>query len=118
MFDKLFGSWAEYKEDIDIKYGVIHAPNSHNPLIILTHEFKDIWHDVKKSKNLYHAFLYIFGPPGWSPDGSTLTVRQMQRAMPAEKKQESAEAINPSLKSLNKRATQNAFFEVRDQENP
>jgi sterol desaturase/sphingolipid hydroxylase (fatty acid hydroxylase superfamily) len=86
MFDKLFGTWAEYDEKIDIKFGVVHAPQSYNPVVVLTHEFKDIWHDVKKSKNLYQAFMYVFGPPGWSPDGSTLTVKQMQRVMKAERK--------------------------------
>jgi len=25
--------------------------------------------------------MYIFGEPGWSPDGSTLTVKQQQRAI-------------------------------------
>lgn len=80
MFDKIFGSWVELDDKIDVKYGVIHAPHSYNPLVILTHEYKDIWNDVKKAKNPWHAFMYIFGPPGWSPDGSTLTVRQMQRA--------------------------------------
>lgn len=79
LFDKIFGSWIELDDDIDVKYGVIHAPDSHNPLVIVSHEYKDIWNDVKKSKNLLHAFMYVFGPPGWSPDGSTLTVRQMQR---------------------------------------
>ena len=79
IFDKIFGSWAELADDIDIKYGVIHAPNSHNPFVILTHEYGDIWRDIKKSKNLKEAFMYIFGPPGWSPDGSTLTVRQIQQ---------------------------------------
>jgi hypothetical protein len=45
---------------------------------------------VKKSKNLYQAFMYVFGPPGWSPDGSTLTVRQMQREMQAARKAQQA----------------------------
>jgi hypothetical protein len=75
----MFGTFKELDDDIDVKYGVIHAPNSHNPVVILTHEFKDIYNDVKKSKKLSHAFMYIFGPPGWSPDGSTLTVKQQQR---------------------------------------
>lgn len=79
IFDKIFGSWIELDDHIDVKYGVIHAPNSHNPLVIVSHEYKDIWNDLKKSKNPYQAFMYVFGPPGWSPDGSTLTVRQMQR---------------------------------------
>jgi len=75
----MFGTWAELDDDIDIHYGVIHAPNSNNPLVILTHEYADIWKDVKKSKSLKEAFMYAFGPPGWSPDGSTLTVRQIQQ---------------------------------------
>ena len=25
--------------------------------------------------------MYTFGPPGWSPDGTTKTVRQIQREM-------------------------------------
>lgn len=80
LFDKIFGSWVELDDNIDVKYGVIHAPNSYNPIVILTHEYSDIWKDVKKAKNPWHAFMYVFGPPGWSPDGSTLTVRQLQRA--------------------------------------
>lgn len=79
IFDKIFGSWIELDDDLDVQYGVIHAPNSHNPFIIVSHEYRDIWNDVKKSKNPYQAFMYVFGPPGWSPDRSTLTVRQMQR---------------------------------------
>lgn len=81
IFDKIFGTWKEYDPDIEIKYGVIHAPNSHNPLVILTHEYGDIWKDLVKSKSLKEAFMYVFGPPGWSPDGSTMTVKQMQRAL-------------------------------------
>ena len=92
LFDKLFGTWAEYDEDIEIKYGVIHPPSSHNPVVILTHEYKNIWNDVKSTDNWRNKFMYIFGPPGWSPDGSTLTVKQMQRLFKGEKKE--AEASN------------------------
>jgi sterol desaturase/sphingolipid hydroxylase (fatty acid hydroxylase superfamily) len=87
IFDKLFGTWAELKDNVEIKFGVIHAPDSHNPIVILTHEFKDIWNDMKKSKNPIHIFMYIFGPPGWSHDGTTLTVRQLQRQMRVRDKQ-------------------------------
>lgn len=81
IFDKIFGTYAPLDENIDIKYGVVHAPNSYNPFVILTHEYRDIWNDIKKSKNLKEAFMYTFGPPGWSPDGSTLTVKQIQKAL-------------------------------------
>ncbi len=79
IFDKIFGTWKELDDDIEVKFGVIHAPKSYNPLVILTHEFKDIWNDTKKSPKLSHKLMYIFGPPGWSHDGSTLTVKQQQR---------------------------------------
>lgn len=86
IFDKLFGTWKELDDDIDVKYGVIHSPNSYNPIVILTHEFKDIWNDVKKSNKLWHKFMYVFGPPGWSHDGSTLTVKQQQERYQEQKK--------------------------------
>ena len=86
VFDKLFGTWKEYDEEIEVKYGVIHAPNSYNPIVILTHEFKDIWNDVKKVDKLSHKLMYIFGPPGWSHDGSTMTVKQQQAEFKEHKK--------------------------------
>ena len=92
IFDKIFGTWKELDDDIEVKFGVIHAPNSYNPIVILTHEFKDIWADVKKAKKFSHKLMYIFGPPGWSPDGSTLTVKQQQR-MFNEQKTKNPEAV-------------------------
>ena len=87
----MFGTWKALDDKIDVEYGVIHAPNSYNPVVILTHEFKDIWEDVKSADCFTHKFRYIFGPPGWSPDGSTLTVRQQQEKFAEFKKK------NPNL---------------------
>jgi len=78
IFDRMFGTFKELDDNIDIKYGVTKPPNSYNPWVILTHEYKDIWNDTKKSSNWRHKFMYVFGPPGWSHDGSTLTVKQMR----------------------------------------
>jgi sterol desaturase/sphingolipid hydroxylase (fatty acid hydroxylase superfamily) len=87
IFDKVFGTWKELDDTIEIEYGVTHEPNSYNPLVILTHEYKDIWRDMKKSPNWYHKFMYAFAPPGWSHDGSTLTIKQLR-------KKQKEEAIN------------------------
>ncbi|MGJ8550132.1 sterol desaturase family protein [Winogradskyella wichelsiae] len=86
IFDRIFGTWKELDESIDIEYGVSTPPDSYNVFVILTHEYKNIWNDMKKSKNWYHKFKYIFGPPGWSHDGSSLTVRQMRRQIADEAK--------------------------------
>ena len=40
----------------------------------------------KKSKNWRDKFMYIFGQPGWSHDGSTITVKQMQRELKQDKR--------------------------------
>jgi hypothetical protein len=81
IFDKIFGTWKELDEEIEIKYGVSHPPNSYNPITILTHEYKDIWSDMRKSTKLQHKFMYAFGPPGWSHDGSTLTIKQQRKLL-------------------------------------
>ncbi len=79
VFDRIFGTWKEMDTSIDIEYGVSTPPNSYNLWVILTHEYQNIWEDTKKTKNWRHKFMYVFGPPGWSHDGSTKTVKEMQK---------------------------------------
>ena len=97
IFDKIFGSWKDYDDEIDIEYGVIHDPKSYNPLVIVTHEYKSIWKDIKGAKNLYEVFQYIFGPPGWSPDGSTLTVKQQQRELKKRQQLAESQTVAPAV---------------------
>lgn len=92
VFDRLFGTWKELDENIDIEYGVTTPPNSYNIWTILTHEYKDIWADMKKSDNWVHKFKYAFSPPGWSHDGSSLTTKQMRDLIKVEK--EKAQVLN------------------------
>lgn len=100
IFDRMFGTYQELEEEYEeIRFGVIHAPDSYNPFVILTHEYADIWKDIKKSKNLREVFMYIFGPPGWSPDGSTLTVRQIQRQLKEEEKARKMKAPKAARKA-------------------
>ncbi len=86
IFDRIFGTHKVLDEkNIETKYGVLHPPNSNNPLVIVSHEYKDIWRDVKNAKSIKDAFMYVFGAPGWSPDGTTLTAKQMQAKLKLEK---------------------------------
>jgi hypothetical protein len=50
-------------------------------IYLLTHEYKNIWDDMKKSDKWYDKFMYVFGPPVWSHDGSTLTIKQIRYEM-------------------------------------
>ena len=86
LFDKIYGSHGVLEPETEVKFGVIHPPPSYNPLVIVSHEYKAIFKDMASTKNWRHKFMYFFGPPGWSPDKSTLTVRQMQRELKKQRK--------------------------------
>ena len=78
VFDKIFGTYHEFDNESHVNFGVLKSPNSYNPLVILTHEYKNIWIDIKSAKSGYEVFMYIFGPPGWSNDGSRQTSKELQ----------------------------------------
>ena len=81
IFDKMFGTFRDLDDERECNFGVLHAPKSHHPWEVLTHEYRDIWTDVKKAKTWKERWMYTFGPPGWSPDGSSKTVKEMQREL-------------------------------------
>ncbi|GGD97993.1 sterol desaturase family protein [Planktosalinus lacus] len=103
IFDRMFGTWKELDETIDIEYGVTSPPNSFNIWTILSHEYKNIWADMKKSKNWRHKFMYCFGPPGWSHDGRTKTIKQIRESLEKEKQLKKTKAVqtkqNPVIKT-------------------
>jgi sterol desaturase/sphingolipid hydroxylase (fatty acid hydroxylase superfamily) len=88
IFDHLFGTYQDVRKDIKLKYGIKNDPGTYNPIKLNTHEFEDIFKDVRKAKNFKEAFMYIFGPPGWSPDGSSLTAKQIQERIRMKKEME------------------------------
>ena len=46
---------------------------------IIFHEWKSIFSDVKHAPGLRYKLMYVFGPPGWSHDGSKLTSDEMRK---------------------------------------
>ncbi len=78
IWDKLFGTFLEPIKGVTPIYGVTKGPGSYNPFIANVHEFSNIWTDVKKVSNWSDKIKYIFYPPGWSHDGSTVTAKEMQ----------------------------------------
>ncbi len=76
IWDRLFGSYQPEEEKPT--YGLTHNIKTFNPLIIATHEWwamiKDVWRYPR------YILGYVFGPPGWSHDGSRKTTAQLRRA--------------------------------------
>lgn len=84
IWDKLFGTFqpelpAENYQPI--AYGLTKNIENPGPLSIVFHEWKQIWTDMTQPNIPFKARLqYLFGPPGWSHDGSRKTSRQMREA--------------------------------------
>ena len=76
IWDKLFGTYKE--EDFKPKYGLTENIKSSNPFVIEFHEWKNLLKDFKKTKSVRQRTRYLFNAPGWSPDGSTKTTKQLQ----------------------------------------
>jgi sterol desaturase/sphingolipid hydroxylase (fatty acid hydroxylase superfamily) len=77
IWDKLFGTFEPERAPVD--YGLTTNLSTYNPITIAFHEWIAIARDVRRARSVGDAFMYVFGPPGWSPDGSTLTARQLQK---------------------------------------
>lgn len=78
VWDRLYGTWQAPIKGVVPKYGISHDPGTDNPITHNLFEFQEIWKDVKAAPGLKNKFMYIFGPPGWSHDGSSLTSKQLQ----------------------------------------
>ncbi|MBS1522286.1 MAG: sterol desaturase family protein [Bacteroidetes bacterium] len=79
IWDRLFGTFQEENIPEPIKYGLTKQPEDTGPVNILFHEWKALFRDIRKAPTLKVKLQYLFNPPGWSHDGSTLTARVMQR---------------------------------------
>ncbi len=82
IWDKIFGTFqkelpaGEYQK---IKYGLTTNINNPNAINLVFHEWKNISTDIsRKDISFRKKLLYLFGPPGWSHDGSRLTSDQMR----------------------------------------
>ena len=76
IWDRLFGTFEP--EGNRPTYGLTTNLNSHNPVKIAFHEWTAIGRDVRRAGSLRNALGYVFGPPGWSHDGSRKTTKQLR----------------------------------------
>lgn len=87
FWDKLFGTFEPEDEHYQkIHYGLTTNLKTYNPLVVLFKEWKQIFIDVKNAPGFKNKWMYVFGPPGWSHDGSRMTSVQMRTAEKAQSK--------------------------------
>ena len=76
IWDRIFGSFKA--EGARPHYGLTKQIESYNPVKIAFYEWVQIVKDLSHTKNGRNFWGYLMGPPGWSHDGSRMTVAQMR----------------------------------------
>ena len=81
IWDRLFGTFQEEDDKEPVKYGITTNIHTYNPFKIASHEYINLYHDVKRAKSWKDKLRYIFMPPGWSHDGEDLRARTLRKQM-------------------------------------
>jgi sterol desaturase/sphingolipid hydroxylase (fatty acid hydroxylase superfamily) len=64
IFDRLFGTYAEPPESEPLRYGLVGAVPSYNPIGIALGQWIAMLHDARKARGPAATFRALFGPPG------------------------------------------------------
>jgi sterol desaturase/sphingolipid hydroxylase (fatty acid hydroxylase superfamily) len=79
IWDRMFGTFVPEVDEEPCRYGLTTNLNTFNPLRIAFHEWVAIGRDVWQAGSWRERLLYVFGPPGWSPDGTRHTSEDIRR---------------------------------------
>jgi len=83
VFDRLFGTYAEERADIPCEYGLVHRITTYNPVRINIEPWIGLLKDLKSARTPAEAWHYLFGAPGWRPDGTGATTAELRHARAA-----------------------------------
>lgn len=67
IFDRLFGTFVEEREDTPVVYGLTRPVTSNNPFVIAFHEWGNLWNDLKRARTPDQVLRAMFGRPGDQP---------------------------------------------------
>lgn len=81
IWDKLFGTFEKEDNDEQLVYGLTENLKTNNLLKIIFHEWISIGKDIAKAPSIKSKMMYVFGPPGWSHDGSKKTSKQLRNEL-------------------------------------
>ena len=88
IWDKMFGTFQPELDVEPVRYGIVKNLGGFNLLRVAFHEWVGMGKDLLSAKSVREAAGYVFGAPGWSPDGSRQTSdmirRQWQQTQTAE----------------------------------
>jgi sterol desaturase/sphingolipid hydroxylase (fatty acid hydroxylase superfamily) len=68
VWDRLFGTYVDERDDVPCRYGLVKPLLSNNPLIIGFHEWAALLRDAWRARSWRERLMCIIGPPGAHPD--------------------------------------------------
>lgn len=87
IWDRMFGTFTEEMPHEKPVYGLTkNLEKPYHPVHVIFHEWGAIIRDLKKTTSFKNKLGYLFRPPGWSPDGSSATSKELQRNYSKEEK--------------------------------
>lgn len=94
IWDRMFGTFIPESDEEKPRYGIVSQIATFNPFRIAFHEWLAIGRDLIAHPR--HAIGYLFGPPGWSHDGSRRTSRELKAAWSGGQRTAATDAFLPS----------------------
>jgi sterol desaturase/sphingolipid hydroxylase (fatty acid hydroxylase superfamily) len=64
VFDRMFGTFAQERDGVQLRYGLTTPLLTHNPLRIAFHEWANLGRDLRQAKGWRAKISTLFGPPG------------------------------------------------------
>ena len=64
VFDRLFGTFVDLRDDVPPRYGLTAPLRTHNPLRIAMHEWVNLARDLRQAEGWRARLATVFGPPG------------------------------------------------------
>ncbi len=80
IWDRIFGTFQEELEEEPVRYGLTKSLEDTSLTNTIFHEWKAIFKDLGRKVDWKTKIKYVFSPPGWSHDGSTMTSNQLREA--------------------------------------
>ncbi len=68
IWDRMFGTFQPELDEEAPRYGLVHNLGTFNIVRVAFHEWIGIFQDIARSPR--HILGWLFGAPGWTPDGS------------------------------------------------
>lgn len=65
IWDRLFGTFVEEREDLPPEYGITRQVYSYNPVWLTLHEWVDLARDMARPGPLWQRLAHLWMPPEW-----------------------------------------------------